>query len=99
MRKCSVNREEKSRSFLLLKPYPLETCALGRLWLEVVMPRKRTRLTQAQLDRIIRKAAGNNAIEELISASPAVQKYLLGDGSILSVRTATGRTHRKGARS
>jgi hypothetical protein len=62
------------------------------------MPRKRTRLTQAQLDRVIRKAAGNNAVEELISANDAVQKYLLSDGSVLSVRTATGRTHRKGGR-
>jgi hypothetical protein len=60
------------------------------------MPRKRERLTQEQLDRIIRKAAGNNAIEELISANAAVQKFLLSDGSVLSVRTATGKTHRKG---
>jgi hypothetical protein len=60
------------------------------------MPRKRERLTQEQLDRIIRKAAGKNAVEELISANGAVKKYLLSDGSVLSVRTATGKTHRKG---
>jgi len=46
---------------------------------------------EEQLDRIIRKAAGNNAIKELISANAAVQKYLLSDGSVLSVRTATDR--------
>jgi hypothetical protein len=71
----------------------LERIVVGR---RQQMPRKRERLTQEQLDRIIRKAAGNNAIEVLISANAAVQKYLLSDGSMLSVRAATGKTRRKG---
>jgi hypothetical protein len=55
------------------------------------MPRKRTKLNQAQLDDLIRKAAGHNAIEEMVFSNAAVQKYLLSNGAILSIRTATGK--------
>jgi hypothetical protein len=62
------------------------------------MPRKRTKLTQPQLDKLLRKAAGHNAIEEMVFSNAAVQKYLLSNGAILSIRTASGRTHVKGGR-
>jgi hypothetical protein len=49
------------------------------------MPRKRPKLTQDQLDERIRHAIRGRqvAVEDLLSASAAVQKYLLSDGSIL----------------
>lgn len=57
------------------------------------MPRKqKTRLSQDQLDKLIRKAAGRNAVEEMVFSNAAVQKYALSNGAILSIRTATGRT-------
>jgi hypothetical protein len=57
-----------------------------------------TQANEAQPSTIelIRKAAGNNAIEEIVFSTPAVQKYLLGNGAILSIRTATGKTSVKG---
>jgi hypothetical protein len=60
------------------------------------MPRKRTKLRQAQLDHLIRKATGNNAVEALVFSNGAVQKYLLSNGAILSIRTSGGKTSVKG---
>jgi hypothetical protein len=65
------------------------------MWQEL---RRRTKLTQEQLDRIIRRAAGKHAIEALVSATPAKQTYRLDDGSLLTVRTTTGKTNRKGGK-
>jgi len=60
------------------------------------MPRKRTKLSQPQLDKLVRKEAEHNAVEELVFSNAAVQKYALSNGTILSIRTASGRTSVKG---
>jgi hypothetical protein len=50
--------------------------------------------TQQQLDIILRKAAGKNAIEALICETRNRQIYRLSDGSTLSINKTIGKTVR-----
>ena len=63
------------------------------MWQE---PRQRTKLTQEQLDRIIRRAAGKHAVEGLVLETPAFQRYELDNGALLTVRKRTGAVALKG---
>lgn len=48
------------------------------------------KLTQAQLDKAIRKVKGKHAIEAMISDTKGWQDYLLDDGRVLRVFKYTG---------
>lgn len=50
--------------------------------------------TQEQLDAILRKAAGKNAIEALLCDLRNRQIYRLSDNSTLSINKKTGKTVR-----
>ncbi len=49
-------------------------------------------LTQEQLDRLIRKAAGKNAVEEMVRETRTSQVYVLSDGSTLTISKRSGKT-------
>jgi len=63
------------------------------MWQE---PRRRTRFTQEQLDHIVRRAAGDHAVEPLVAVTPAYQRNELDNGAQLTIRARTGRTSIKG---
>lgn len=46
--------------------------------------------TQAQLDTLIRKAAGKNAVDELVKETRSTQTYSLSNGSLLTINKNTG---------
>lgn len=48
------------------------------------------KLTQAQLDKAIRKAKGRHAVERMISDTPGWQDYLIDDRRVLRVYKYTG---------
>jgi hypothetical protein len=50
--------------------------------------------TQQALDKLLRNAAGKNAIEALICSTRNRRIYRLSHGSTLSVNTTTGKTAR-----
>lgn len=49
-------------------------------------------MNQTQLDRILRKAAGKNAIEEMILETIHQQVYRMSNGKYISIRKSTGET-------
>lgn len=49
---------------------------------------------QKTLDRILRQAAGKNAVEAMICSTRTHQIYRLSDASTLSIDTTTGKTVR-----
>lgn len=59
-------------------------------------PRRKPQLSQEQLDRIVRCAAGKHAIESLVLETPAFQRYELDNGALLTVRKRTGAVSVKG---
>jgi hypothetical protein len=47
---------------------------------------------QAQIDQLIRAAAGNHAVEEMVAETKLTQTYQLDDGSLLRINKRTMQT-------
>jgi hypothetical protein len=48
--------------------------------------------TQAQLDTLIRKAAGKNAVEAMVKETRKTQVYQLSNGQLLAINKLSGST-------